>query len=97
MRINQIQNFNYYNNNTIKAHSFKGLWGANSRLIDKDPVLGVYTDYETYYYYPYADETDEHIQAATKDYTKAYIDESQDSRYIVKECKICLPLPFTED
>ena len=47
--------------------------------------------------HPYADETDEHIQAATKDYTKAYIDESQDSRYIVKECKICLPLPFTED
>lgn len=80
--------------NKMNNKSFKGLWGETTRLIDKDPVLGVSTDYETYYYYPYADETSDEINEIIKNNTAAYIDYNRGCRYVVKECKVCTLLPF---
>lgn len=76
--------------------SFKGLWGETTRIIDKDPVLGVNTDYETYYYYPFLDEPLSQISEVVKNNTAAYIDYGNGSRYVVKECKVCTTLPFKE-
>ncbi len=92
-----IRSLNIGLNNSIgsnKNQSFNGLWGGTTRLVDKDPVLGVNTDYETYYYYPYLDEPLSEIDNVIKNNTAAYIDAENGSRYVVKECKVCTTLPF---
>ena len=93
MKISAITS-NYANLN--EAQSFKGLWGKTSKNIDRDPVLRVPAHYETYYYYPCADETQEQIHEVVNKYNKAYMDESGDqSVYVVNACKVCTVLPFS--
>lgn len=92
MRITPIQH-NFKPNTIQKSQSFQGLWGETTRLFDKDPVLGIGTDYSTYYYYPFMDESAQEVQEVVDQNTDAYIDEKL-NKYIVKECKICTTLPF---
>ena len=56
--------------------------------------MGVQTDYETYYYYPFSDELPEEIAETVDKNSDAYFDEKQGDKYIVKECKVCIPLLF---
>lgn len=93
MKVSAIHN--NYNFQNSKSLNFNGLWGNTKRLIDRDPVMGVKTDYQTYFYYPYMDETQEDINKVVSDNTAAYIDDSTNvSTYVVKECKVCTTLPF---
>lgn len=86
---------NYTNINT--SQSFKGLWGRTSKNIDVDPVLCIPSHYETYYYYPYADETKAEIRQATEKYDKAEISTSPEGRkYIVHSCRVATILPFSK-
>ncbi len=91
MRILPINNYN-----NIKTQNFNGLWGKNSFLVDRDSVLGVTTDIETYYYYPFSDESPESINEVLKKNKTAYIDHNAHDRYIIRECKLCTTLPFKE-
>lgn len=95
MRIPLVQN-SYGKINNSRNQSFQGLWGETTRVLDKDTVLGVRTDYETYYYYPFADEFPDEIQEVVDNNTDAYFDEKSGCKYVVKECKVCMTLPFKE-
>ncbi len=83
-------------NNQIKTPNFRGLWGKTSMHSDIDPVMNILKVENTYYYYPFLDETPSQIKETVDKNSEAYIDESSPQRYIVKQCKVCYPLPFSE-
>ncbi len=90
MKITPI-NYNTYN----KAQNFSGLWGKTSRRTDFDQSLGVPKIEDTYYYYPFSDETQAEIQSVIKSNTSADIDEENGiPKYKIKSCKICMTLPL---
>lgn len=93
MRISAITNYTNIN----KAQTFNGLWGKTSKNIDIDTVLCIPTHHETYYYYPYKDETAAEIDKVVKQYSSAFIDDSDErSKYIIKSCSVCTTLPFSQ-
>ncbi len=84
-------------NTNNKHQNFAGLWGRTSRSTDFDMSLGVPKVEDTYYYYPFIDETEEQIQNVRKENTLAdIIQEDGYDKYIVRDCKICTKLPFKE-
>jgi len=97
MKITPI-NYSYnYSNIQTKSQNFEGLWGKTSRNTDFDKVLGVPTVRETYYYYPFSDETTERINQVVSENTDAdIVEENGNFRYMIKDCKICTTLPFKE-
>lgn len=95
----QITPVNYYSysNKQQKIQNFEGLWGKTTRKTDYDEAMGIPKIQEVYYYYPYMDESSEQIQKQIDNNTNAYIDEQNgNSRYQIKECKVCTTLPFKE-
>lgn len=93
MNITQVSNsFNYKINNN---QAFKGLWGKSSKVNDHDEGMGIFTNRETRYYHPFADEPrDEALSTITKN-SDAYAN-TEECTYIIKECKLCAPLGFTK-
>ncbi len=85
-----------HNYNNTKTQNFNGLWGKTTFLVDRDSVLGVTTDTETYYYYPFIDESQEDIDKVLNRNKTAYFDHDAGDRYVIKECKLCTTLPFKE-
>lgn len=85
--------------NTINTRNtnFTGLWGKTTRKTDIDPAIGIPTVYETYYYFPFLDETKEDIENVQFAYNNAYIeDKDGTSKYKIIECKQCTTLPFKQ-
>ncbi len=79
------------------SKNFKGLWGKTSIESDMDEGLGCFVDRETFYYYPFKDESIRKINSVIKENTFDFIDESGvKPRYIIKECKQGITLPFKE-
>ena len=74
MRISQL-NSSLVQCQQNKSTSFKGLWGETSVMKDKDPALCILSEQQTYYYYPFFDETQDEIRLAVEQNTNAYIDE----------------------
>ena len=96
MRISQL-NLSLMHCNHNKNNSFKGLWGETSVMKDKDPALCIMSEQQTYYYYPFFDETQDEIDLAVEQNTNAYIDDyAPEPIYVLKECKVCTRLPFTK-
>lgn len=79
-----------------KTQSFQGLWGRTSvNPPDIDPVLGIKTHYETCYYYPFADESEDEIKDVVSKNSLAFVDDTvKPNTYVIKECKVCTTLPF---
>ncbi len=96
MKVSSVNNINNFNlqKRGINTKSFSGLWGKTSFRTDYDPVLSVPKIETTYYYYPFNDEKQEDIDKITQSNSSAKIVDN--SKYIVKECRQCYTLPFTE-
>ena len=93
MNITQVSNsFNYKVNNN---QTFKGLWGKSSLVNDEDPGMGIFTNRETRYYHPFADESQNEISSTITKNSDAYIN-TEACTYVIKECKQCAPLSFTK-
>jgi len=75
--------------------SFNGLWGKTTFRADFDPVMAIPKIETIYYYYPFKNEKEEDVQKIIDNNSDARI--IDDSKYIVKECKLGYTLPFTED
>ncbi len=91
----KITPVNYsYNKSQSKAQNFKGLWGKTSRNTDYDAALGVPKVEDVYYYYPFSGEKKEEIEEVKNKYTSAYVENN--SKYRVKDCRVCTYLPFTK-
>lgn len=84
-----------YNFNQNNTPAFKGLWRRTSLINDKEPAMCVFKNQETYYYHPFADETEEDIKKVVAQNSRAYIDKEK-RQYIVKECKVCSTLSITK-
>lgn len=75
--------------------NFNGLWGKTSRRTDFDRSLGVPKVEDTYYYYPFSDETQDEIKQVLKQNNDALInDDDGFTKYITKYCKLCTTLPL---
>ena len=93
MNITQVSNS--FNNKLNNNQSFKGLWGKSSLVSDEDPGMGVFTNRETRYYHPFADESHEEVLSTMTRNSDAYIN-TEECTYVIKECKLCAPLSFTK-
>lgn len=93
MNISAVNHSNNFNQNNTQ--SFKGLWRRTSLINDKEPAMCIFKKQETYYYHPFADETDEDIKNVVAKNSKAYIDMKK-KQYVVNECKVCSTLSFTK-
>ena len=94
MKITPVNYIQYNNHNT---QNFSGLWGKTSRTSDFEQALGIPKIHECCYYYPFSDEKNEQIDKVVQDNKNAFIDqENGNSKYKIKECKVCTTLPFTE-
>ena len=83
-------------NQTIQNKSFQGLWRESRVKIDFDPILNVPKIKDTYFYHPFADETEQEVQDEVKKVNKAeFIKENGTVKYYVRECRLCLRTPFT--
>lgn len=89
--------YSYQNvNNIHKSQSFKGLWGEKSESHEFDGTLGIPKSIYTYYYYPCVDETEPLIRSEISSHTDADIKNIDGvDKYIVRECKRCATLPFS--
>ncbi len=95
MKISAKNPISNLNTNKMKQESFKGLWGKTTVTSDIDSGLGVNVVTETYYYYPFQDETVEQVKEIVRQNTSDYVDEkSRPNRYLIHECKVGMILPF---
>lgn len=81
----------------IKPQSFKGVWAKSSQISDIDPAMNIPFVKKTYYYHPFADETEAQIAKVIKENSFAEIVHDTEDKYIVKECKRALRTSFTAE
>ncbi len=91
MNIHAVNNIQVNKSNPM----FKGLWGKTSCTpSDFDPGLNIPKREYSYYYYPFADDTEEDIKKA-KGLEKAEVDYSEAiPKYVVHNFKLCTTLPM---
>lgn len=96
MKISQINQLSK-NAKPSKSQSFQGLWRQGKRRSDIDPILNVPKIKDTYFYYPFLDETKEEIAAAVKKVNKAeFKTENGITKYYVRECRVGLRTTFSK-
>ena len=82
--------------NTVNNQTFSGLWGKTKRRTDIDEGLNIPSITETYFYYPFSDETEQQIRQIQKETNKEYIENKNGSDKLYKyRFKRCRKLPFT--
>lgn len=85
-------------NQTVQNKNFKGLWKEPRVKIDFDPILNVPKIKDTYFYHPFANETEQEIKDTIKRVNKAeFINDNGTVKYYVRECRLCLKTPFTKE
>lgn len=94
MKINSVNFVNYHN----KSYSFNGLWGKTSVKTDVDEVMNIPIHEYSYYYYPFADESEKSIEKMrTKIENASIVTENNKPKYYINDFKQCISLPFTEE